>query len=199
MKLRLLYLITVLAAAAPAAAQQPVRSDTTAQDTARRPTPGKAFYRSVLIPGWGQLSVGAPRRAYTFMALQGTSYFMLAKTLKKLGEAEDLSREREAAARDSLNALMARDTVARRRLSDTTVYEAAIDTTTLVRRTRGLVVSRKQQRQDWITYTLVTTLASGIDAYVAAHLQNFPARVDAEPRIDGALELSVAIPTRRRR
>ena len=200
MKLRLLFVIATLCAAARATAQQvPARADTTTQDTARRIAAGTAFYRSVLVPGWGQFSAGAPKRAYTFIALQGTSYFMLAKTLMKLGDANDLSREREAAARDSLDALMARDTVARRQFSDSTVYEATIDSTTLVRRTRGLVVSRKQQRQDWITYTLALTLASGVDAFVAAHLQNFPARVDAEPRTDGGLELSVAIPARRKR
>lgn len=200
MKLRLLLLVCLLFAHTTAQAQQvPARPDTASADTVRTGIePGKAFYRSLLIPGWGQFSAGAPKRAYTFIALQGTSAFMLAKTIKKLGEAEDLVREREAAARDSLDALMARDTVARRRLSDTTVYNATLDTTTLVRRTRGLVVSRRQQRQDWVTYLLVTTLASGVDAFVAAHLANFPARVDAESQTDGRLQLSIAIPTRKR-
>jgi hypothetical protein len=55
------------------------------------------------------------------------------------------------------------------------------------------------QRQDWITYTLVWTLASGVDAFVAAHLATFPGKVEAEPRSSGGgMQLKLSFPTGRK-
>ena len=64
-------------------------------------------------------------------------------------------------------------------------------------RARRLIDSRKEQRQDWVTYTLVLTLASGIDAFVAAHLADFPAAVDATPRVGGGANLQISVPVGR--
>jgi hypothetical protein len=180
-------------------AQTPQRPDTTRADSIRRISPGKAFYRSVLVPGWGQFSVDADRRGAVFVALQTTSWFMLVKTLHRLGQAKDLEGERIGLARDSIEALMRTDTTLNRRFSNPDTLQAAIDSTRSVSRARRLVVSRRQQRQDWITYTLVLTLASGVDAFVAAHLADFPAVVGAEPRVGGGMNLRVGIPLPQRR
>ncbi len=197
----LIFLLGVSASAAAANAQQqrppiPVR-DTTAADS-NRVSPGKAFYRSLLIPGWGQASVGAYVRGGTFFGLQMGSAYMLVKTLGKLGEAHNVESRRVGAAKDSLRGLMAKDTAINRRLSEPAAFNTAVDSTPSVARVRRLINSRENQRQDWITYTVVWTLASGVDAFVAAHLATFPVKVDAEPASRGGLLLKLNLPTGRR-
>ena len=182
--------------ARPAFAQ---RADTTVVDTVKHGvSPGKAFLRSALIPGWGQLSVHANKRAAVFIALQSTSYFMLAKTLNKLSDAKD----KEAGARtvfgDSLRGLMQRDTALNRRLSNADTFRAAVDTAGIVTAAASLANSRREQRQDWIAYTLFLTLASGVDAFVAAHLADFPAVITTRPNVPArSVELRFTVPLKR--
>ena len=193
-------MFVLLVSAAPALAQQKAaatKPDSVKVDT-NRISPGKAFYRSLLIPGWGQASVGAYARGGTFFGLQTASAYMLVKTLGKLGQAHDSESKRVGQARDSLLALMAKDTLANKRLSDRAVFNAAVDSTPGVARARRLINSRENQRQDWITYTLVLTLASGVDAFVAAHLATFPGKVEAEPSAGGGMQLKVSVPTGRK-
>ncbi|HEX6558898.1 MAG TPA: hypothetical protein VF021_05530, partial [Longimicrobiales bacterium] len=149
---------------------------------------------------------GAPRRAAVFITLQSASWFMLVKTLNKVSEANRLEEKHVQLATplvtDSLNALMARDTAWNRRLSDPDTFKTAlaigIDTTSTVRSARALVNSRNEQRQDWITYTLFLTLASGVDAFVAAHLADFPATVSTRRLSDGAFQLKLTVPVPRK-
>lgn len=201
--------ICSLLAAAPAHAQRvtPARDTTTtpAQDTTKHYlSPGKAFLRSVLIPGWGQFSVGAPRRGVVFVTLQSASWYMLVKTLKKVSEANDFADAHLKTATpivtDTLRAMMTRDTSLNRRWSNPDTFQVALlnalDTTSIVRSARALVNSRNEQRQDWITYTLFLTLASGVDAFIAAHLADFPATIT--PRRNGAYQLKFTLPAPRR-
>jgi hypothetical protein len=159
--------------------------------TARRFSPSKALLRSFLIPGWGQFSVGAYKRGAFFLAAQGSSYYMLVRTNSRLDKAEGNLDTRITVVRDSLIALG----------GDTTNLEARLDTMNVIDPARSLVASRKRHMQDWITYTIFFTLASGVDAFVAAHLADFPAQVGADPQPDGSvdLKLSVPLPSRRRR
>lgn len=161
--------------------------------TAERLAPSKALMRSLLVPGWGQFSVGATKRGVFFAALQGTSYYMLARTLSRLGDARDYEGEQVELARDSIEAALPP--------TDTSDVELRIDSVPAVIGARSLVRSRERQRQDWITYTLFFTFASGVDAFVAAHLADFPVAVDASRRPDGAsqIQLSVPLPSRRQR
>ena len=183
-------------------AQIPVRMDSIAAlpetDTVRV-SPRTAFIRSLLVPGWGQFSVGSYTRGAIFITLQGTSAFMVVRTQTRIDDAKDLVAERTAAAVDSLNELVATDTAAARRLRTPEAFQAAVDETPGVRRARGLVESRRNQRQDWVTYLIVSTLASGVDAFVAAHLADFPARIEPEARPDGSAGLKFTIPIGRRR
>lgn len=182
----------------PPVVPQPAQQQ--AEDTVRRGiSPRSAFIRSLIIPGWGQYSVGAKKRAGVFFVLQSTSYFMLAKTLNKLGKAQDVEVERVGFVTDSLRAKMAVDSAFNDSLSVETVFQRRVDTDSLVTDIRALVESRKQQRQDWIAYTLFTTLASGADAYIAAHLADFPGTITTQPRPDGSTELKFTMPVRRRR
>lgn len=123
---------------------------------------------------------------------------MLVKTLNKLSDVHKLETASVAEVSDSLRALMQRDTAQARILSTDTAFQKRVSAADTVAGLRSLIKSREAQRQDWISYTLFLTLASGVDAYVAAHLQDFPATISAGPRPDGAYQLKFTVPTRRR-
>ena len=197
-----LVLLATFAAVLPARAQQaptPIQPQPAAEDTVRRGIkPGTAFMRSVLVPGWGQFSVGAKTRGAIFVALQASSYFMLGKTLSKISDARGVEDDRVAVVTDSLRTRMTRDTMLNRILSDPIKFSEAVDTTETVEDIRRLIDSRLEQRQDWVAYTLFFTLASGVDAFVAAHLADFPARITTRPAASGGMHIQVGIPVPRR-
>jgi hypothetical protein len=199
--LPLLFLAT-FAAVLPARAQQApaqVRPQPAPEDSVRRGIkPGTAFLRSVLVPGWGQFSAGAKTRGMLFIALQGSSYFMLGKTLAKLTDARRVEDERVAIVSDSIRAKMARDPQLDSALTDPLKFNAAVDTTETVEDIRRLIDSRLEQRQDWIAYTIFFTLASGVDAFVAAHLADFPATITTRPAPAGGMHIQVEVPFPRR-
>ncbi len=180
---------TVTARAAP---------DTVAADTTpplpRRISPRGAMLRSVTLPGWGQAAVGSHTRGGVFFTVAGTSWYMLLRTLGRLGQIRQVEDRLVGLATDSLNQLIAMDTAAARRLSDPLRFDAAVDSFPGLATARGLVDARRQQRQDWITYTLFLTLMSGVDAYVNAHLKDFPTSIATEARRDGSFAVTVRVP-----
>lgn len=194
--------LATFAAAAPARAQQATPAPPAplaARDTsAKRLSPRTAFIRSLIIPGWGQFSAGAEKRAVTFALLQSSSWYMLAKTLNKLSDAHKIETMRITLVTDTLRAQMQRDTALARVLSADSAFKNRIDAADTVVASRSLITSREAQRQDWITYTLFLTLASGVDAFVAAHLADFPATISTGPRPNGAFQLKLTMPARRR-
>jgi hypothetical protein len=187
---RLLVVLLLLGSFQAARAQDTlnVRDTTTAADSVRRLRPGTALLRSLIVPGWGQFSVGAHGRGAFFAALQGTSYYMLFKTRNKLNRAEDRLETRTNVLRDSLIAT-----------NDTVGLAIKLDTAQVLQSGRALVDSRERQMQDWITYTLFFTLASGVDAFVAAHLADFPARIEPEAQVNGSVQLKLSVPFPSRR
>lgn len=202
MRILRIVLLAVFAAVLPARAQQapvPVQPQPVVEDTARDGiSPGTAFFRSVLIPGWGQFSTGAKTRGAIFITLQASSYFMLGKTLSKIADAREVKDERIAFESDSLRVKMAADTALNRKLSEPEAFDSAVNATASVIDIDKLIDSRKEQRQDWIAYTIFLTLASGVDAFVAAHLSDFPATITTRPAPTGGMNIQVGIPFPRR-
>jgi hypothetical protein len=162
-------------------------------------TARNAFIRAMIIPGWGHYSIGAYKRGTVFVALEGTSWFMLTKTLVKLNRAKDHENLARNFAKDSIRALMAEDTTLARQLADPVKFDDAVGADPDVVATASLVSARTNQRQDWITYTLFFTMASAVDAYVAANLRDFPVGVSALPRPDGAVAIGFTVQAGRRR
>jgi len=72
-------------AAAPAPASQEVASDTLPRPPA---SPMGAFFRSLVLPGWGQAAVDQPVRGAFYFAMETGSLFMLFKAKSKLDAAE---------------------------------------------------------------------------------------------------------------
>lgn len=186
------------ALAGPAAAQQVALPDTLSPVTEPIPPEGllprTAFIRALLVPGWGHFSMGEYRRGSVYLGMQTTSWLMLAKTAGRLGDARDTERGIAALAEDSLTAAMAADTALARRLENPQAYEDALLTFPGLGDARNLVRSRERHRQDWIVYTLVTTFAAAVDAYVTAHLADFPADITATRSLDNGVSVGVRLP-----
>jgi hypothetical protein len=132
-------------------------------------SPRGAFLRSLVIPGWGQSSLGVPGRGSVYFALEAGSLWMVYKSNRKLQEArraEQVMRETgeiEPTARTPL----ARD--------------------------------RRAQREDWITLSVFWLFVSGADAFVAAHLMDFEERIEVRPTPEGGVELRASVPVGQRR
>jgi hypothetical protein len=102
--------------------------------------PMGAFWRSALIPGWGQSATGRHTTGAIFVVWEGVTAMM---TLKAEQEANYMKRIGSA----NLKA-------------------------------------KRQEVQDWLVLWVFNHLFSGAEAYVSAHLQDFPAdlKIQAFPR-----------------
>ena len=184
-RVAILLPLAVLALAAPARAQvtpDTVRADTLRADSARplqvrgaearrdtlqrryRISPGQAFVRSLVLPGWGQSSIGAPGRGAVYFALEAGSLWMVYKSDRKLNEAheEDRILREQGLLQEGQVSPLTRD--------------------------------RRAQREDWITLSVFWLFFSGADAFVAAHLRDFDEHVGVEPAPGGGLQLQTRIP-----
>jgi hypothetical protein len=166
--------LIVLAFAIPATAQDaPPPPITTPAQVERADTvrisPRGAFVRSLVLPGWGQAYVGAPGRGAVYFAAEAGSLWMVYRSRQQLLAAREL--ERHLIATDRLPATERLD----------------------------LVLSRRQQQEDWITLAIFVLLFSGADAYVSAQLADFDDRFGVRPDSDGTLRMEARFPVGRRR
>ena len=113
--------------------------------------PGAAFWRSLLIPGWGQSATGRHVTGAAFITWEGVTAMM---TLKAQGEAE---------------------------------YLKSIGS--------GHVKSKRQEVQDWLVLWVFNHLFAGAEAYVSAHLQDFPSDLHVRAFPSG---IGVSLPLRHR-
>ncbi len=109
-------------------------------DTSHQVRPMGAFWRSALIPGWGQSATGRHTTGAVFVVWEGVTAMM---TLKAQQEANYMKQMGSA----NLKA-------------------------------------KRQEVQDWLVLWVFNHLFSGAEAYVSAHLQDFPAdlKIHAVPR-----------------
>ncbi len=135
------------------------------QESPERPSPGGAFLRSMVVPGWGQMAAGSPARATFYFTGESLSVWMFLKTSKTLGSSRDIVAMRRLEAEERL---IAGGSVDPADLLD------AIDADPAVADAVNLEELRLQQREDWITFGLYFLLLGGADAFVAAHLADFP-------------------------
>lgn len=162
-------------------------------------SPRTAFIRSLVIPGWGQAAFEAYTRGGIYFAGWAGNWFMIFRNQVRLNEVRSrldlrvtqIEAELLAASPnpDSLRAVL--DTVP-------SVLEEAIraddgpgNTASGLRR---LEDAREQQREDWIALAIFWVLASGVDAYVTAHLADFPAAIDVRRNADRSVSLGLRVP-----
>jgi hypothetical protein len=111
-------------------------------DTMRRGVrPMGAFWRSFLLPGWGQAVTGRPLTGSVFVAWEGVTAMM---TLKAQQEANYLKQ----------------------------IHSSSL----------GL---KRQEVQDWLVLWIFNHLFSGAEAYVSAHLRDFPPTLKLQPFPNG--------------
>lgn len=164
------------ALASPAAAQQ--RDTAAAAAVQRRAapalhpsgidrsiSPGGAFVRALVLPGWGHASIGAYTRGGFYFAAEATTGFLLARTIGRLGIAKE--------ARDLKESRLREDLVAEGITADTTI-ERRLGDDPEVARARRLVRSRHQQVEDWAAIGVFLVFIGGADAFVSAHLRDLP-------------------------
>jgi hypothetical protein len=125
------------------------------RDTATfRPiSPLNAFWRSFLLPGWGQARLNRKLTGGIFVAWEGVTLGMSLKTRHELAY---LRRTRSARAEN-----------------------------------------KRREHEDWLVLLAFNHLFAGLEAYVGAHLADFPGdlRIRAAPGVVGA---SVSVPLRLR-
>jgi hypothetical protein len=175
-------LITVFHAAAPSLArsqefpardtvlvpQLPTRADTLPIPDGPPRSPRGAFFRSVVIPGWGQAWVGAPGRGVAYFALESGSLWMLHKSLSQLQQA----KRDDAWLRD--------------------IGQLGEDASS------PLVQSRRRQVEDWTAISIFLAFFAGADAFVSAYLADFDERVGVAPGADGTLRIEATLPVGKR-
>ena len=164
--LRVLTLVVLLHAGAGAPGQLPAQDTTAvpvspaapaggaADSAAFRPiSPLNAFWRSFLLPGWGQARLNRKLTGGIFVAWEGVTLGMSLKTRHELA---------------------------------------------YLRRTGSVRADdKRREHEDWIVLLAFNHLFAGLEAYVGAHLADFPGdlRITAVP---GGLGASVTVPLRLR-
>lgn len=115
-------------------------------------TPMGAFWRSLLIPGWGQARLGRKTAGAFFLAAEGVTLGMTLSASSQLRYLEE---------------------------------------------TGGDTESKSQQRDDWLVLLGVNHLLAAMEAYVSAHLWDFPGdlTIQAAPSgVAGAVSVPVRFP-----
>ncbi len=120
---------------------------------ARPIKPLGAFWRSLLVPGWGQLKVGRKVTAGLFVVTEGITLGMSLKANQDLGYLRRIGADSAA------------------------------------------IAAKVRTREDWYVLLAVNHLLAGLEAFIAAHLLDFPAELRVE-RAPGRLDAGVAIPLR---
>lgn len=127
-------------------------------------SPRGAFFRSLVLPGWGQAHVGAPGRGAVYFALVAGTGWMTYLTRQQLSDA----RAEEQWLRDI----------------------GAIDSSAET----DFALARSQHFEDWAALTIFLMFLSGADAYVSAYLADFGERVEVRTAEEGGLRLETRIP-----
>ena len=136
-----------------------------------RPSPGGAFLRSILVPGWGQASSGSYGRAAFYFLAQAGNVWMAYKTNSLRGTARRRQQMLEAAK----TAELLRGGV------EPEALEAELAADESIEDIRLLATARDEQMEDWVALLVFFTFFGGADAFVSAHLADFPAPLTVEP------------------
>lgn len=136
-------------------------------------TPGRAFLRSLLVPGLAQTRLERPNAAALFTAAEVFSVGMLMKSLYDYRVARNYER-------DSVPVVFETDPVTGEVQRDPDTGEAIVVEWQAGRYSAELVRARKLHVEDWIAVLALNHLVAAIDAYVAANLWDLPVDMDVQ-------------------
>ncbi|MFO7893068.1 MAG: DUF5683 domain-containing protein [Longimicrobiales bacterium] len=167
-----------------------------AVDTPTLPaSPVGAMLRSMVLPGWGQSKFESYFRGSVYFTGWAGNWFMIFRNEYRLDNAQVRFEIRTDQIEDQLVASSTNPDSLRAQIdSFPDILDTAVREDSLGNALRKLARARKQQREDWIAWSLFWVLASGVDAFVTAHLADFPADVEMRPTGERALSLSVSVP-----
>lgn len=170
---------------APLRAQEAAPPDTVVA-AAGGVSPRGAFLRAIALPGWGHASISSYNRGGLYFAAETASWWMFARSRSRLFEARRRIEIREAFLREG---------AALDGIQDPVAIQEFLEADETLADLRGLEESRRQQREDWAALGIFLILLSGADAYVSAHLKDFPTPIElsGQPLGDGRWELSVGV------
>ncbi|TVP53722.1 MAG: hypothetical protein EA351_14640 [Gemmatimonadales bacterium] len=162
--------LMVLVSAAPASSQieeiLPTGDGPAEEDVVRGPvSPAGAFGRSLLVPGWGHFASESPSRGAFYVAAQSATMWMIFKSASKRRSAERLREVERVAVKSELRLTGIQNPDSLRFLSDSDPRVQGWD---------DLRETRSQQVEDWISLGVFLTLLGAADAFVAAHLADYP-------------------------
>jgi hypothetical protein len=80
-------------------------------------------------------------------------------------------------------------------ITDPAAIDARLDEDADLRELRELVEAREQQQEDLVALGLFLLFLSGADAYVSAHLADFPAPIELEaaPSSHGRMDVGIRL------
>jgi hypothetical protein len=158
---------------------------TVQEEAPGRITPRGAFIRSGLLPGYGHAKVGAYGRGAFYFLVEAIAGFMVVKTNGQVQLAKDRRVLWETVMSERLQADGALDYNA---------LEAALAEDPRVEDLRGLEEARKGQMEDWVALSIFFLFLGGADAYVSAHLADFPGAVEVNANPSGGVEVGFSLP-----
>jgi hypothetical protein len=140
----------------------------------------------MVIPGWGQAVSGSPGRGAFYFTVESIAVWMILKTNKLHGSATDILKMRRLNAREQLSMDPLVDPIDLRSLIDADL--GVVDAFELQQ-------IRAQQREDWFAFGIFFLLLGGADAFVAAHLADFPEPLEVaiRPLPDMGAELAFRV------
>lgn len=149
-------------------------------------SPGGAFLRSLLIPGWGHAAVESYTRGGFYFAAESMSGGMLLKSLLRRGAAEKIVTLR----RESVAARLRAEG-----REDPDSIRVLVDADPDVQDAEGLVEARSRQVEDWAALAIFLLFMGAADAFVSAHLQDFPEPLQVQVGGNGrVMEVKVSVP-----
>ena len=150
-------------------------------------SPGGAFLRSVLVPGWGHVATESYARGGFYVAAQSGSLWMLWQTLKRRSEAAEYVRLERAVSAARFEAAG---------MSNPDSILIAVDGDPAVQNREALVDARSQQVEDWSALSIFLVLLGAADAFVAAHLRDFPEPLSLQvlPQGTDRAEIRISLP-----
>jgi hypothetical protein len=140
-------------------------------------SPLGAFLRALALPTWGHSAIGSHRRGAFYLAAEGGTAWMILRTISRRSSAENVLEVREAAVRARVALEPPLDPEETPEEYEARV-EAALDEDGLVADARARVEAREGQFEDWVAMGIFLTFLSGADAFVTAHLRDFPDPVE---------------------
>ena len=148
----LLVLAPVAASAQqPVAPAPPIAAVASLPDTlARGVSPMGAFWRSLVLPGWGQAASGRRLAGAIFLGIEGLALGMAIKADRGVDAYKDAGS--------------------------------------------GLVSGKRQEREDWLVIVGFNHLFSALEAFVAAHLWDFPGDLRVERTPGGGYTGGITLP-----